>query len=149
WVALAIMASILASAQTAQAPKLSIGTASINGNAGQVSFRAIYADQSAPSLGDQQKYWHETLDQKYVVVVDPGRITPVSDTELSGDFTFRASVKREADNTWYTYDVVASPTGSFADVQKEVSFIVGQEGRATVNIKLPLHSANYQGALQW
>lgn len=144
-VALAIMANLLVSAQIPQAPKLNIGAVSINGNAGQVIFRAIYSDQSPPGVEAQRKYWYETLDQKYIVVVDPGKITPLS----FGDFTFRASVKREADKTWYSYDVVASPNGSFADVQKEVSFTIGQEGRATVSIKLPLHSANYDGALQW
>lgn len=148
YAALAIVASCLISAQTPQAPKLSIGAASFNGNAGKVTFRAIYSDQSPPSAEAQQKYWHETLDGKYVVVLDPAKITPLSDTDF-GDFTFRASVKREADKTWYSYDVVASPSGTFADIQKDVNFTVGQEGRATVNIKLPLHSANYENALQW
>lgn len=139
------MANLLVSAQIPQAPKLNIGAVSINGNAGQVTFRAIYSDQSPPSEEAQRKHWYETLDQKYIVVVDPDKITPLS----FGDFTFRASVKREADKTWYSYDVVASPNGSFADVQKEVNFTIGQEGRATASIKLPLHSANYDGALQW
>ena len=140
-----IMANLLVSAQISQAPKLNIGAVSINGNAGEVTFRATYSDQSAPSVEAVRKHSYETPDQKYIVVVDPDKIAPVS----FGDFTFLTSVKRESDETWYSYDVVASPKGSFADVQKEVSFTIGQEGQATVNIKLPLHSANYDDALQW
>jgi hypothetical protein len=142
----AIMAAI-ASAQPTEAPKLSIGPVAINGSAGQVTFRAIYSGQSPPSAAAQQKYWYQTLDQSYVVVVDPGKIAPLSEHGF-GEFTFEACV-RQGDQTWYSYNVVATPTGTFADVQKDVNFTVGSGAQSTVSINLPLHSTNYSGALQW
>lgn len=133
----------------AQAPRLTLDPVNINGNAGQVTFTVFPPTSLSSSATIQNQYSYETLDHKYLVVVDPGTIAVDSKFGI-GDLSFETRIKRLADGNWYSYNVRASPTGNFADLMKDVNFTVADGSHAsTVLIKLPLHSNAYGEALQW
>lgn len=142
-----MFAAVFSTCLAAQGPQLAVDTKNI-GTTVHISFRA-----SDPTVASnpviQAQYSYETGNHKYSAFLDPAGIRAVPASPL-GEYTFTVLIKPKGDSNWYSYDVIATPFGDFADFVDDVQGTVGQGADAdTLTIRLPLHSAQYKDDLVW